>query len=331
MYDVVTFGSATRDLFVESKNIKVIQTKESITGKAICLDLGSKIKIDNIFFATGGGGTNSAATFSKQNLKTAYVGRIGSDIGAKEIKEELKRLKVDQYLTTDKEKQTPYSIIIPVSRKGRTILTRRGASHELKKRDIPLKKIKARWFYISGLSGNSAKTLPYIVNFAKKNNIKIALDPSSTQLRGDLAEFKKILSKIDVFKLNQEEAARLTKIPYKKEKKIFKKLDKIVPGIVAITRGSKGVMVSDGQHIYKAGIFKEKKYIDRTGAGDAFGSGFLSALIKTNNIKEAIRLATANGTAVVEEMGAKEGLLTQERFKKEKRWKNLKIKKIKIN
>ena len=97
-----------------------------------------------------------------------------------------------------------------------------------------------------------------------------------------------------------------------------------------MTKGPKGVIVSDGKYIYSAGTFKEKKYTDRTGAGDAFGSGFVSGLMRTGKIEEAIRLGTANGTAVVEEIGAKNGLLTKSRFEKESRWRNFKITKTKL-
>ncbi len=70
MYDIVVFGSATRDLFVKSKEFKTLKNKKFITGQGLCFNLGSKIKIDELFFATGGGGTNAATTFANQGLKT---------------------------------------------------------------------------------------------------------------------------------------------------------------------------------------------------------------------------------------------------------------------
>ena len=97
-----------------------------------------------------------------------------------------------------------------------------------------------------------------------------------------------------------------------------------------MTKGPKGVIVSNGKYIFQAGTFKERRYEDRTGAGDAFGSGFVAAWIRTNKIEEAIRLGTANGTSIVEQLGAKNGILTKSEFLKDKRWKNLKITKSKL-
>ena len=324
MFDIITFGSATRDLFVKSKNFKALKDKKFITGKGLCFNLGSKIYLDEIFFATGGGGSNAAVTFTKQGFKVGYMGRIGNDPGGKAIIEELEKLKIKSFVSIDKEYNTPYSIVLSVSARGRTILVYQGASHEMEKKDIPFSKLRARWFYIAGLSGKSAKTLVPIINFAKRNKIKVALNPGAAQLVLGLKGLKSVLSAVDVLVLNKEEGAELTGLSYNKEKEIFKKLDEYVRGIVIMTKGSKGVVVSDGKQLFSAGTFKEKEHIDRTGAGDAFGSGFVAGLIKTAKIEEAIRFGSANGTSIVEQFGAKNGILSKADFKN-KRWKGLKV------
>ena len=99
-------------------------------------------------------------------------------------------------------------------------------------------------------------------------------------------------------------------------------------GIVVMTKGPQGVAVSDGKMIWQAGSFKEKKMVDRTGAGDAFGSGFVAGLIQASRIEYAIRLGSANATSVVEYVGAKKGIVTKNDFEKSSRWKNFKINKL---
>jgi len=330
MFDIVAFGSASRDLFLKSKDFKTLKNKNFTTGECVCFNLGSKIYLDDLFFATGGGGTNTAVTFAMQGFKTAYVGMVGKDTGGRAIKEELNELGVKGFVVEDKILKTAYSIILSVSQKERTILVYQGACHKLQSKNIPFAQLKSKWFYISGLSGESAKTLMPVINFAKKNKIKVAMNPGAAQFALGLNGLRKIFDAVDVLLLNQEEGAQITGIDFRKEKEIFKKLDDYVKGIVIMTKGRGGVVVSDGNYLYSAGTFKENKYIDRTGAGDAFGSGFVSGLMRTGKIEEAIRLGTANGTAVVEELGAKNGLLTKSRYLKESRWKNLKITKIKL-
>jgi sugar/nucleoside kinase (ribokinase family) len=108
--------------------------------------------------------------------------------------------------------------------------------------------------------------------------------------------------------VNQEEASRITGVDYKEEGKLFKKFDELVPGIALMSKGPEGVAVSDGKNIYRAGI-PESGYADRTGSGDAFGSGFVSAIIQGHDIPYAIQLGTANATGTIQEIGAKTGLL----------------------
>lgn len=105
--------------------------------------------------------------------------------------------------------------------------------------------------------------------------------------------------------------------------------------LVVVTDARNGAYATDGKYFYKAGIFKEKIVSDRTGAGDAFASGFLSAIILSRKnppydeviIKESLRVASANATSVIEEVGAKNGLLKKEDLN-QPRWdiKNLEIK-----
>ncbi|MCL5017151.1 MAG: PfkB family carbohydrate kinase, partial [Patescibacteria group bacterium] len=213
----------------------------------------------------------------------------------------------------------------------RTILGYHGASNELDIKDIPWKKLKARWWYLS-LAGKSSDLFVPLLKFAKKNNIRVAFNPSGYHIAHRRKEILDNLKNIDFLVVNEGEAASLVGIPFKKEKEVFKKIDDLMPGIVAVTDGPSGVTVSDGEYIYKAGIFKEKILLDRTGAGDAFGSGFTAGLLEFGDkfdcedaIKLGIILGSANATSVVEKVGATAGILARRELKSS-RWNDLKIK-----
>lgn len=191
------------------------------------------------------------------------------------------------------------------------------------------------------LAGESDRMLFPLLRFARKNNIAVGFNPSGHHLRHRRGDVLKSLRDFSFLVMNDEEASLVTGIPWRKEKEVFKKLDDLTPGILAVTSGRGGVTVSDGRHIYRAGVFKEKKLADRTGAGDAFGSGFVAGLMRRkiicrgqcvvspDDVIYAIRLATANATSGVEHVGATEGTLTRRGFE-DRRWKNLKIKVVRI-
>ena len=87
MYDVVTFGSATWDLFLDLEDFKVLKNDDFLTGEGLCFNLGSKVRIEEIDFFAGGGGTNTAVTFANQGLSVAYCGSVGKDFAGREIAE----------------------------------------------------------------------------------------------------------------------------------------------------------------------------------------------------------------------------------------------------
>ena len=311
MDDIITFGSATWDVFLRPKKFEIVKDGKFITGKGICFNLGSKVDVEVVYFSSGGGGTNTAATFVKQGFKVAYCGKVGEDLVGQEIIKDLENLGVDcQFILKTKQKPTNYSVILNTGpKKDRTILVFRGASEELSSKEIPWQLLKAKWFYLAPLSGKAAKITENIINFAFKNKIKIALNPGNSQFALPMAALKRILKKIDVLFLNREEASLLTKIPYNKEKQIFKKLDDICPNI-AIMGSSKGITVSDGKYLYevKSSLVKT---VDKTGAGDAFASGFVSGFIKKGEIEYGIQLGMANSASCIQKWGAKNDLLKE--------------------
>ena len=316
MYDIITFGSAAQDIHLKSKEFKTLNGDgEFATGRGICLALGAKVNIDDIIYTTGGGGTNTAATFAKQGLRTAFCGGIGVDASGLGIVRELKILGIDtKFVVKKKEKHTNTSVIISNEGDDRTILVYRGASDILTEKNIPLKKLKkTQWFYLAPMTDLLCDRFEDIVNYANENEIKVAVNPSKEQLSLPEEKLVNIFSKIDILILNKEEASFLTKVSFNEEENIFKKMREMCPGICVMTKGNEGVVVSDGSYIYSAVADKNKKIVDATGAGDSFASGFLSDYINHDgNIEKAIQLGMANALANLMELGAKNGLLNKD-------------------
>lgn len=312
-YDIITFGSAAQDIHLKSKAFTLIKdNKDFMTGTGICLNLGSKVEIEDIIFTTGGGGTNVAATFAKQGFHTAFCGAIGVDSAGLEIVRELKQLRIDtRFVVKKKEKHTNHSVIISNTGEDRTILVYRGASDILTAKDIPYKKIKStKWIYLAPLTNLLCDEFENIVNFAKENKIKVAVNPSEQQLSLPEEKLKNIFSKVDVLFLNQEEASFLTKIPFSEEQNIFKKISEMGAGVAVMTKGGDGVVASDGKYLYSALVNPNRKIIDTTGGGDSFAAGFLSDYIRYDgDIEKSIQLGLANSEANLLEIGAKTGLL----------------------
>ena len=312
MPEVITFGSATWDIFLKMPQDQVIKSADFSSGFAIVFDLGSKIDIEDLYFSFGGGGVNTAFTFMNQGIDVAYCGSVGNDIPGKEIVALLKESGTNTDFIQRVDKPTNSSVILNTSESERTVLAYRGASELLDMEDVYWSDMgNPSWFYLAPLSGKLSKSTEEIVDFAKKNKIKVAINLGSSQIKMGKEKLAPILKKIDVFLLNLEEASLLTRIPKNDEMSIMSELNKMHSGINAVTKGAEGVLVSDKDVLYNA-FSCRVKVVDKTGAGDAFGSGFISGLIKSNNdIEWGIRRGIANATSCIKVAGAINGLLKE--------------------
>ncbi len=307
MFDVITFGSATKDIFLRSKESVVLDSDKFATGRGVCFSLGSKVKADEVYLTSGGGGTNSAATLALQGFNTAYCGKIGrDDAGLKVLKElEERGVNTDLVSSTD-EKPTNHSVIIDVMEIDRTILVYRGASDYHGEKDIDFENLKSKWFYLAPFSESSIPLFNLLIDYADKNGIKVMANPSKAQLSDE--NIKILLDKIDILLLNAEEAVILTNESIEDDNELIKKTANLCKGVTLITQGVNGVVA------HNEGIFYRSKPIipeadDKTGAGDSFGSGFLSEYMRTNDVEKALQFGTANSTACLQKLGAKNGLL----------------------
>lgn len=325
MYDIITVGSSTVDVFAKtrfSELIKIIDSKKETD--LLAYPTGSKILIEKLEFTTGGGATNTAVALSRLGHKVACISKMGCGANAEKIKRHLKRDKVDTSLIVcAKNGRTGYSIILDSLEHDRTILAFKGSNNDLKFDEINLRKLKTKGFYFSTMMGESFKILERLAKFAEKKGIKIAFNASQYLAEKGINYSKEILKRTDIFVLNKEEAALMTK--KNKIEGMLKELGGFVE-VVVITDGKKDTNAYDGKYIYTLKPNKIK-IIETTGAGDAFACTFLSGMIKKNDIEFSLKLANANAESVIQHHGAKNKLLTyKEALRVMKRY-NVKVKK----
>ncbi|HEY6737188.1 MAG TPA: carbohydrate kinase family protein [Candidatus Saccharimonadia bacterium] len=310
---ILTFGAATQDVFLTGKALHArrdVRTRDYVE----TFPLGAKVDVENVYYDTGGGATNAAVTFARQGLEVGYVGKIGHDPAGAEVMRALGKegVAVDR-VVTDGKLSTGFSVIMVASNGERTILSHRGASHDLKAKDIAIRTLEADWFYISSLAGN-LDLLGKLLKHANNHGIQVALDPG----QGELAQLKKLralLPLVTVIKANAEELRTLFGGDNLAD--TVARAHGTCPYVVG-TNGPTGSYAAIAGRLYQAGAYQKVKVVDRTGAGDAFGSGFVAALAKGLPVEDALSLGSANATGVVAQFGAKTGILKTSRIKRMK-------------
>src|SRR3989344_5156254 len=283
-FDVITIGSATRDVFLGDFEVK------------------------KIVLTTGGGATNAAVTFARQGFKTACIGLAGEDINGSEIISELQKEGIGtSHFQRHSDDVTAYSVILVDESGERTILSYKGEGQHFNAGLLNFDDLKTKWLFVSSLGGH-LDMLEKAVGWAVANNVKLAINPGSKDLALGLDALITHLKNFSIVTMNQEEAAKLLGLPFEDESGIFKKMDELIGGIFVMTNGHAGVKVSDGKNVRSAGV-PDSPVVERTGAGDAFASAFVAEYIRSGDISKSIQLATANASSVVAQYGAKAGIL----------------------
>ncbi len=307
MARIVSLGSALQDIYlVDHDDLVATSIGESaIFGKVL---VGSKVDIDRISYEVGGGGINSSITFARHGHETIFLGNISRDPAGAAIIKALDREGVDNsYVNFLERKTTGTSIILLDSKSGeRTILTCRGASEQFgnfSEKDLDL--IQPDWLYVTTLRGDM-ETLKRFFKHAKDNGIKIMFNPGVKELENK-KELVALLKYVDILNVNKAEAGKI--VPGVVLTELLYHLNSYVETVI-ITDGPMGGIAGNGSEVYRFGIYEDKKVKDATGAGDAFGSGFLAHLADKKSFKASLVFASANSTAVVSKLGANRGILT---------------------
>lgn len=300
---IVTIGKAAQDVFLKSsKSFERLEHKGVIYEQ---LPVGQKLDVDEIVFATGGNVTNAAVTFARQGLHSRYSWCLGKEIASETILHELDREGVDtSHVAQDDRYQASYSTILMLEGGERTILNYKGMMP--KAGDVDLSIIEeGDWVYVSSLG--DMELLEQIVSHAAKHGVKVMLNPAGSELK-EADKLRGLLEDVEILAVNKEEAQQIVSGTTLDE--LVRHAQHYCP-VVIVSDGPNGAIATDGKTIVKAGMYEDVPVVDRTGGGDAFGSGFLSYWAQDKSLKESIIFASANSTSVVTKVGAKEGILHQ--------------------
>ena len=304
MARIVSIGAALQDVYLIDHDDFGTNSR----GFFNQLELGTKVDIDKIQFSTGGGATNAATTFARNGHESIFMGCIAQDTAGTAILNALDDEGIDSsYVTYVPNSHTGYSVLLLAPNGERTILTCRGASakFDLLNPD-DLDNIYPDWIYVTTFRGNM-DMLDQFFTKAKSLGAKIMFNPGNLELAHQ-RKLLGLLSDVDVLLVNRTEAKKIVQGSTLQE--LIMRLKNYVPAAI-ITDGNQGAIANDGTEVYRLGLYEDVPIKDATGAGDAFGSGFLAAYAGGKSFKDSLIFASANSTSVVRKIGSKAGIISQ--------------------
>lgn len=306
-YDFVAIGDITTDAFIRLKEAKVYCDIDNTNCK-ISMNFADKIPYEFVEVVKAvGNSANASVAGSRLGLSSALVSDLGADQNGYDCIAELKKNSVStKYLAKHKDIATNYHYVLWYEAE-RTILVKHNEyPYALPKITPP------KWLYVSSLGGASEKYHAEITDYVEKNpEVKVAFQPGTFQMKLGVEKLKRLYARTEVFVCNVEESKRILNTEEKDIKKLLTGIAELGPKIVAITDGPKGAYLYDGAKSFYMPIYPDPKPpLERTGAGDAFASTFVSCLALGKTPLEALRIAPVNSMSVVQYIGAQKGLLT---------------------
>lgn len=300
---IITIGKATQDVFVKSSNSYKQQKHKGVLYEQ--LPVGQKLDLDDVVFSTGGNVTNAAVTFARQNLHSRYMWCIGTDVASEAILQSLDKESVDTSHVIQKDDyRASYSVILMLEGGERTILNYKGTKLPSNTKNLDFSVIETGdWLYLSSLG--DMELLEKIISRAAKHGVRVMLNPAGVELQ-EPDKLRALLEDVEVLAVNKEEAQQI--VSGESMEELVRHAHHYCK-VVIVSDGPHGAFATDGKTIVEAGMYEDVPVVDRTGGGDAFGSGFLSYYAQGKSLKESMIFASANSTNVVTKIGAKEGIL----------------------
>ncbi len=301
-------GSSDIDLFITLPQANsFIQNQNTIT-----FTLGDKIPTDINSMTLGGNGANVSAGMKRLGLDTSFYTFLGTDLLSSQIRETLKQENINLIDHTGAGDNTSLNLIFDFS-DDRIIFSH----HEVKNHGFDPARAKGfDALYLTSIGKEWVEAYQQVLTFVHSENLVLAFSPGSPQL-ADLEDvIYEMIAASQILFVNKEEGEHLLEKKGQQAqdiKELLKKLSDLGPRVVSVTNAGSGAYAILENSYYHIPPFDQKTpKVDKTGAGDAYASGFFSAYLASGKIEQGMRWGGANANSVMGKIGAEEGLLTVE-------------------
>lgn len=253
----------------------------------------------------GGKGANQAVAASRLGVTTTFIGKVGADDFGNSTLSHLREEGIDvSNVFTSLTAASGTALITTVPSGENTIVVNAGANYDLRPEEIEQSKeaFKQAGIVLMQLE-TPIDTLACAARIAKDCGCFVILNPAPAPAKPLPVE---LLCNVDILIPNETEASAISGIDVKDEATTQQAMEKIKAlGVkdVIITIGSRGVMALIGGKMTNIPACKVKA-VDTTAAGDTFCGALCAALLRGEDMKDALSFANKASAIAVTRRGA---------------------------
>ncbi len=311
-YEVLCVGDAATDIFIRLSDAH-IRTWNDEDGHWLDLPYGGKVPFDYAHTVeAGGNAANAAVGLARLGVHAALASHVGNDAVGHAMQDALHREGVDTHLMRFDAAQASNRNFVLWYHQDRTILVHHESYDyhwpHLSPRETPA------WVYLSSVGSDGTDYYDQLLGWLEEEPaVRLVFQPGTVQINQGVELLKGIYRRTEILICNREEAVAIGGAEYDDLASILESLYVLGPRLVVVTDGPDGAYAYDGAQRLRAPSYPDPSPpTERTGAGDAFSSTLLAALVKGYTLVEALQWAPINAMRVVQQVGAQSGLLDEQ-------------------
>ncbi|MDR0309191.1 MAG: PfkB family carbohydrate kinase [Candidatus Methanoplasma sp.] len=277
------YGHVTIDQIISIKRFPEINETVDVLSKSTVL---------------GGTGTNIALTAAKLGVPTAICAFVGEDFPLRyENDMKASGLIMDEFVYV-KGYESSQAIVVNDAEMKQKVIFNQGPQGSASSLNITLTENALRSKHVHFCTGEPDYYIS-VMKAIRDSDSSIALDPAQEVYKmWSRKSIESALNYSDSLFCNSYEARVIERYLG-----ISSVMD-IDKDLVVCTEGENGSTVKISGEIVKIPVIRGKAFKDATGAGDAYRAGFYCGLYNGYDVHEALILASATASFVVEEIGA---------------------------
>jgi sugar/nucleoside kinase (ribokinase family) len=273
---------------------------------------GQLTEVRRMPLRAGGSAANVAIDLAKQDIAVDVVGCLGEDSDAAMLRSCFASHGIGcEHLIHSTDYPTSKTVVLLIEGNDRRYLHMFGANAA-----FSVDCVKREWltslgvFYLGGLFAMpkiDPDELIDLLHFCQQNQIVTVVDVVVPQECAVLERLQRMLTYIDYFLPNDDEASQVTGFQAPLDQ--LRSLRDLGANTVIITKGSAGSVAACCDTFWAAGAY-DIPTIDPSGAGDAFASGIIAGILYGWEMPRTLQYASAMGASAVRDVGTTSSVFT---------------------